>query len=103
MWFHDHDLELNLNKKNVLYLYRDPVDVIYSDCMSHLKAIDNKYAISRASLYARHVKKYVVDNYASHIVKYENFQKNFNDEFKIIIDFFNGDYDEERLNVAVAE
>lgn len=30
LWFHDHDFDLTLKHNNVLYIYRDPVDTIYS-------------------------------------------------------------------------
>jgi hypothetical protein len=30
MWFHDHDLDLQIKHTNVLYMYREPVATIYS-------------------------------------------------------------------------
>ena len=98
MWFHDHDLELNLGRKNVLYLYRDPVDVMFSDTMSEKGQIDKNFIKRRTQLYNKHLCLYLVNYAVKYYMKYENLLLNFNKEFKIAVDFFNKDLNEEKLN-----
>lgn len=97
MWFHDHDLELNLNRKNVLYLYRNPVDVLFSDTMSEKEEINEKFIFNRAKLYNKHLKLYLLEYQVKCYIRYEDLIKDFNTTFAIATKFFNKEFDTNQL------
>lgn len=93
MWFHDHDTysDLKLSHNNILYLYRDPCDVIFSlamvdyyndplDSLNIIKLIDKEIYLLK-----QHHKKYL-NSFGS--ISYENCKDNLADEFKKINRFF---------------
>lgn len=113
MWFHDHDLDLQIKHNDVLYLYREPVATIHSYLVykSRLKR----------PLWARLVRKKTVgfteedvikfsQEYHTHLIKwtnspqkartiicYEQFSKNRGNEFQKVCRHFGVDYVEERV------
>lgn len=97
MWFHDHDLGLDIEHDNVLYLYRNPIEVMYSDSMSERGGIDMQFIERRANLYKNHLKKYLLNDNVS-VVRYENFRKDFNSEFEKVVEFFGGKWKPGHLN-----
>ena len=94
MWFHDHDMEskLKLTHDNILYLYRDPCDVIFSLLMAERPKAISKFASAsvlelvenQIGLIRRHYDKYL--KYIS--IKYEDCKKDLFKEFKTILSFF---------------
>ncbi|MCB9352628.1 MAG: sulfotransferase [Lewinellaceae bacterium] len=58
--FHDHDLDLTLKKENVIYLYREPSAVIYSQMAYHQQSLDDeKLVLQWAYRHAIHLAKWL--------------------------------------------
>lgn len=105
MWFHDHDItsKLVLSHDDILYLYRDPCDVIFSLLMAeHSKAMSRLAGASvlalvenQIELINKHYEKYL--KYTS--IRYEDCKEDFPKEFETILRFFgrDGPADRERL------
>lgn len=60
--YHRHDEDLSIVRKNVLYLYRHPVDTVYSQ-MNYYREDPSDEARVRhwATLYGRHLKKWLIE------------------------------------------
>jgi len=94
MWFHDHDIHSNLtlSHDNILYLYRNPCDVIFSLLMAeHPKAMSRLAGASvltlvgaQIELISKHYEKYL--KYTS--IRYEDCKKDLPKEFETILRFF---------------
>ncbi|MDY0313776.1 MAG: sulfotransferase domain-containing protein [Bacteroidales bacterium] len=96
MWEGDHDVYSDLTvkgKKTIIYLYRDPVDVIYSYYSSEMKRMKFKYGKEIKNfidLYIGYLKKHYNKYFHMDIVpiKYERLKTNFISEFgKVIYEF----------------
>ena len=103
MWFHDHDSDLSVSHDNVLYLYRDPEDVIYS----YLKAERSKFNERTVDEIARelraHYTKYLGPNgVARSVIRYESCRSDLGSQFEIICDFFGESLDRARLDEVSA-
>ena len=127
-WFHDHDIYRTITydrigHHNVLYLYRNPVDTIFSNIMyqkyagrsdrlsklfkyflSNLtniygRAIINKEEVKLwTALYLLHMKKWLVSDHKANVfVTYENLKNNPTQEFAKICDFFGEKCDSHRM------
>jgi hypothetical protein len=98
MWFHDHDIlsDLKVGHNNILYLYRDPADVIFSLLMAwHPNSFCtdkiNKLVTDQIENIKRNLYKYLFT--AQVCVRYERLKGNvsnvsYYDEFAKIIKFF---------------
>ena len=99
--YHRHDLKLNLKRKNVLYLYRNPVETIYSIIRYYKKDVFNTDNINYyTNLYCKHLKKWLYeDDFTKKktIIKYELLKKEPEEEFKKVCDHFNKKYNKESL------
>ena len=61
VFMHTHDSDLSLRRRNVIYLYRDPVDTVYSQLSFEGGDVTDECAIERCSeLYGRHLWKWLV-------------------------------------------
>ena len=104
MWFHDHDItsELTLIHDNILYLYRDPCDVIFSLLMAEHNKINNTLVEDQIKLIKAHYNKYL-DKYPS--VYYEKCKQYLPSEFETILRLFNFDekVDTKKLAACVLE
>jgi hypothetical protein len=100
MWFHDHDIysDLKLTHKNILYLYRNPCDVIFSLLMAEHDDVNQDLVDAQIKLIKAHHKKYLCGEYPS--ICYEKCKNNLPKEFKTILGFFkhNEALDIERLS-----
>ncbi|MFC2172933.1 sulfotransferase domain-containing protein [Acidobacteriota bacterium] len=57
---HTHDLELSVKRLNVIYLYRHPVETVYSQLRYERDDIENREKIAYwADLYGRHLDKWL--------------------------------------------
>jgi len=118
MWMHDHDYDLSLidkidkmknyKFKKILYLWRDPVDTIYSLIIFNLthpehkefsyrtkeEAFSDKVVREHIKLLREHYQRYI-GNPRCIVIRYGNFlDKNKRlKEFKKITDFFGKDFD----------
>lgn len=101
MWFHDHDLGLNIVHDNILYLYRNPVETMYSYAMAEKRGvIKEKFVIGQSKLYNRHLKKYLLNKKAKVFVFYKNFIKDFDNEYKKVSEFFGIPFNANKLSKA---
>lgn len=105
--FHTHDLELSVKARHVLYLYRNPVDTVFSQMSYHDQDLDSAELVEGwTELYARHVSKWVLDSPATGrraILTYEGMRRNLAEEFPKVCAFFGEPFDAERLARAAAE
>ncbi|MCJ8344830.1 sulfotransferase domain-containing protein [bacterium] len=112
LWFHDHDIfsKLKLRHENYIYLYRDPINVIYSLLKAEHK-IEQPYAEKTDALVAKqigllreHYKKYLLDDKKCKvIIRYEDLKNN-HDEFEKFIKFMHPktkEFDKEKLADAI--
>jgi hypothetical protein len=98
---HTHDMELEVRRNNVIYLYRDPVPTIYSQMVYEQEVLtDQGRMIHWASLYGRHLKKWLLDETACEkktVVSYERMLKDLPGEFKKITAHFGQSLDLAKL------
>ena len=77
---HTHDLSLDLIRENVIYLYRSPVDTIYSQLIYNEESFTRtESVIYWAQSYARHLQKWLIqDNFTlkKTVVSYEELRQN---------------------------
>jgi len=96
-----HDLDLEVNRKNVIYLYRNPVDTIFSQLSYQRESIDDtERIIYWSELYGRHLAKWLyLEEITSKktILNYSKMQQDLNQEFKKITDHFGMPFDETRF------
>jgi len=89
---HTHDLNLDVFRKNVIYLYRDPIPTIYSQMKYENENLNDIAKIKYwADLYKQHLKKWLIDEIVSQkkvILRYENMLKDFENEFLKLVLFF---------------
>lgn len=98
-WFHDHDLSLKIVHDNTMYMYRNPVDVLYSYSLAELGEVNRDFIVWHTQNIKNHYIKYLLSNKrAQTVVKYENFLMDFKKEFSKIIDFFGYAYDSDRID-----
>jgi hypothetical protein len=120
MWFHDHDLKLNLIHPNVLLLYRAPVETIFSNLVydgrraaqslltrlfGHARADANNANELRAHCdrYRRHCEKYLCSaDKARTVVRHDNFKTNRTQEFANICAHFGQPLNVERMEQSFA-
>jgi hypothetical protein len=94
---HSHDIMLDVIRKNVIYLYRNPIDTIYSQIRYHKQDINNQYVIKYwASLYGQHLSKWLLDeNFTNKktVITYENMKKDLSQEFIKVCEHLGYDFD----------
>lgn len=99
--YHTHDLELTIEAENVIYLYRDPVDTIYSQMSFHDQDINDLALLDGwIELYARHMHKWLTEEKFTKkkvILSYEGMRKNLEGEFRKLATFFNVPFNSEKL------
>lgn len=98
---HRHDVELDEQRKNVIYLYRDPVDTVYSQ-LNYYEEDKNDIARIRhwANLYGRHLKKWLLDETFTErktILTYENMKRNPAEEFEKLCRHLNQPFDAQKV------
>jgi len=102
-WFHDHDIQCQNKKDIYLYLYRDPIDTIFSYCYyKYEKDQTDNNVIETAKEYKKHLLYYLINKNikSKKYIKYENFLKDdkiFINEFKKIINVFDEKVDKEKI------
>ena len=102
---HTHDIDLDIMRGNVVYLYRDPVDTVFSQLMYYKEDITDEERVRHwAGLYGRHLAKWLHDNGFTEkltVVKYERLRDDPAAEFKKITDHFGVEFDGTRLDEAL--
>lgn len=102
---HVHDLNLDVKRKNVIYLYRDPVPTIYSQLSFHKEEIDDFTRIVYwTEVYAKHLSRWLINDHFSTqktVLTYEGLKKDICNEFSKICSHLNYSFSEERIiNIA---
>ena len=104
---HTHDLELDLVRSNVLYLYRHPVTTIYSQMTYHCEEINSRERIIYwADLYGRHVDKWLCQERFTKrktIVTYGEMKQDIAAVFRKLSAHFDKPFDEEKLKRGVLQ
>lgn len=104
---HTHDLELDVERANVIYLYRDPVDTIYSQLCYYNEALDDRERITYwADLYGRHLDKWLYrEQFTLHktILTYEGMKRDLVTELSKVTQHFGEPIDNERLEIVAKQ
>lgn len=104
---HTHDLELDVVRTHVIYLYREPIDTIYSQLRYHKENIDDRERIAYwTNLYGRHLDKWLHrDTFTTRktIVRYERLKADLAGEFTKICAHFGERLDVARLQAAAEQ
>lgn len=99
---HTHDMNLTEQRKNVVYLYRYPTDVIYSQINYYKQDLDNKIHISFwSNQYACHILHWLfVEKFTEKktVITYEGLKNNIEGEFKKVCRHFDIDFNGEKLH-----
>ncbi len=100
--YHRHDEDLLIQDvDNVLYLYRNPTDTVYSQMNYYKENTNDKVRIQYwANLYGKHLSKWLVKEdftKSKTVLKYENLKQDINSEFKKVCDHFSEHFDEDKL------
>ncbi len=90
MWIHDHDryADLLLPHKNVLYIYKDPCDVIFSLLTAEHEAITTQLVAREIYRLSEHYRKYFVNGWSHTVIQYEKLKMDLPGEFKKILAWF---------------
>jgi hypothetical protein len=103
---HTHDLDLKIERKNMIYLYRTPVDTIFSQLYYHKEPVSNSERIEYwAELYGRHLDKWLCKEAFTAkktIVTYEGMRQDLSAEFSKVVEHFEQSLDRLRFD-AVAD
>ena len=104
---HTHDLDLEVRRTNVIYLYRDPVDTIYSQMNYHKEPLDNVARITYwTELYGNHLRKWLCDETFTEkktILSYDKLRENLPKEFEKLLNHFDLQIDHSRLDQVAAK
>lgn len=99
---HTHDLDLSVQRKRVIYIFRDPVDTVFSQLSYHEEALeDTDRVIFWADLYGKHLSKWLHEEQFTSlktILNYEDMRRNISSEFVKVTRHFNCEFDENRFH-----
>lgn len=100
--YHTHDMDLAVERKNVIYLYRDPVETVYSQLRYYKEDLDDSAKRNKwVDLYARHLAKWLVyENFTTKktVLTYEGMKSNMHDEFSKVCAHFGRPLDKMKLD-----
>ncbi len=105
--FHIHDEDLLFEeKRKVIYLYRDPVETIYSQMSFYNEDVRDEDRVKYwANKYGKHLEKWLLNDDLSIekvVLTYEGLKTNFNQEFKKLCDFLNVPFDANKLKKTLS-
>jgi FkbM family methyltransferase len=100
LFLHDHDIDLIVNRENVIYLYRDPVDTVFSQLNYYREGLDDFIRIEHwAELYGKHLAKWLSEEKFTRnklILKYEELRQSPLDVIKNLSRYYHVRFDEKR-------
>ncbi len=104
---HTHDMDLTVTRKDVIYLYRDPVETIYSQ-LNYLKEScdDPQRIVYWSDLYGKHLDKWLYrETFTRHktILSYEGLKRDMVTEFAKVTGHFKTRIDAIRLGKIAAQ
>ncbi|MDA4844248.1 hypothetical protein [Hoeflea poritis] len=98
---HVHDHDLDVERRNVVYLYREPVATIFSQLSYHGENVDDVSRIVHWSdLYARHLDKWIFsETFTQHktVLCYDRMREDLEREFSSLCAHFSEKLDRQRL------
>jgi hypothetical protein len=102
--YHTHDLNLDIEHSTVLYLYRDPVETVYSQLRFYEEPLNSMERITHWSdLYGRHLDKWLHNEHFTTqktILRYEGLKENLPAEFAKVTAHFGMVFDAQKLEKA---
>lgn len=102
--YHRHDEDLSLVRKNVLYLYRHPVDTVYSQMNYYRENPSDAERVRHwATLYGRHLQKWLIEETFTTkktILTYEEMKNDLTAAFSKVCTHFSVALDRGRLAEA---
>jgi hypothetical protein len=103
---HTHDMDLACERRRVLYLYRDPVDTVFSQINYEEQSTEDETAVREwAGRYAEHLAKWLVhERFTEHkrVVRYEDLKQDLPGTFAQIAEFFGQTLNADKLEKAAA-
>jgi hypothetical protein len=101
--YHHHDEDLTLSgRDNVIYLYRNPVDTVYSQLRYYKQKTDDEQKIREWScLYGRHLQKWLINERCPDrktVLSYEGLSTDLHNEFSKLVAHFGQVLDAGRLD-----
>ena len=103
--YHTHDMDLTLERKSVIYLYRNPVETIYSQLCYYKENVDDFEHRQRwCNLYASHLTKWLIrENFTAKksIITYESMASDIYSEFSRVCAHFGHPLDKAKLDAAL--
>lgn len=104
--YHTHDLDLTVEHADCIYLYRSPVDTVYSQLQYYSEPLDDMARITHWSdLYGRHLEKWILrETFTTHktIIRYDLLRRSLAEEFAKVCRHFGMVLDEDRLRQAAS-
>jgi hypothetical protein len=105
--YHTHDLALDISHSTVVYLYRDPVETIYSQMIYHQLPLDDLSWIAYwTRLYAMHLKKWLCDEGFTRrktLIRYDRLRDNSHQEFAKIAAHFGVSFEADKYEMVFAD
>jgi Sulfotransferase domain len=99
--YHTHDLALDVTNPNVIYLYRDPVETIYSQMVYENSPSDDQAWIRYWSdIYGLHLHKWLeAESFTTKktLVRYDRLQSDLAGEFAKVVAHLGEEFDAERF------
>jgi hypothetical protein len=100
--YHSHDIDLMLERKNVIYLFRSPVPTIYSQLNYYKEDINDVNRIQYWSfLYGKHLAKWLFLEEVTEkktFITYEKLRENMHSEFEKVTRHFDLSLDKKKLD-----
>jgi len=104
--YHTHDMDLKLRRKNVIYLYRNPVETVYSQLCYYKEDLgDDARRHHWTDLYGKHLSKWLVhDDFTEKktVLTYESLKSDMHGEIKKICEHLGKSYDSVQLDSVLA-
>lgn len=98
---HVHDGDLNLKRENVIYLYRDAVDTVYSQMVYFGEVLNDGALVEKwAEMYARHLAKWLIrEDFTKKktVLRYDLLKSDYQSEFSKVLMHFGEIMDPVRL------
>jgi hypothetical protein len=96
-----HDMQLDFKAENVIYLYRNPIDCIFSNLKYDGTDLLNRNAVDYyLDIWIRHIQKWYYDEQLTKnkvILCFEKLQEDFVSEFSKILSFLNLEIDVDKI------
>jgi hypothetical protein len=104
---HTHDNELSIERRNVIYLYRNPVQTVFSQMGYYKENYSDDLRIQFWSEhYARHLQKWLIEEKCTDkktVLTYEGMQHNPDSEFEKLFDHFGAKFNPRKLHRILSD